>query len=255
MKAQAPAVHGPPRKSRLGWGHSDVSLCPRSSFGHLPQEAILFVRPSSPQAAPRSAYPVIPGACSMVLGGGQWSGQTTVPNLGGRLPGLCWSRSMACTPVRGSCLSLVPNPASLCRHAGGALNSHAFRCVPPFALKAVSFLLAHLVPSEGGAQFSFHRAAPQAVCPGVVFAQRSHLFPIHQPTAGVLFSSVQKQGWLPDKGCLALPAWPTVEQSCPPTAPAQGQRHALSLRPPVTADDRGGNMAHGQPIYRLAGDL
>lgn len=140
LKAQAPAVHGPPRKRRLGWGHSDVSLCPRSSFRHLQQEANLFVRPSSPQAAPRSGYPLTPGACSMVLGGGRWSGQTMVPNLGGRLPGLWWSRSMACTPVGGACLSLVPNSESLCRHARGALNSHTFRCVPPLALKAASFL-------------------------------------------------------------------------------------------------------------------
>lgn len=29
----------------------------------------------------------------------------------------------------------------------------------------------------------------------------------------------------------------------------------MSLRPPVTADNRGGNVARGQPIYRLAGDL
>lgn len=76
----------------------------------------------------------------MVLGGGQWSGQTMVPNLGGRLPGLWWSRSMACTPVGGACLSLVPNSESLCRHARGALNSHTFRCVLPLALKAVPFL-------------------------------------------------------------------------------------------------------------------
>lgn len=67
------------------------------------------------------------------------------PQLGGRLPGLWWSRSTACTLLRGACLSPVPDAAGLCRCAGRALNVHEFRWVPP--------LLPKLCPSPKHAEF------------------------------------------------------------------------------------------------------